>query len=154
MLGLVAIISSSAARAEDVLVSNLDQGIPPAMGGPLYDVIQPMTPGDPTSGFTAAQEFTPGLAGETLSRVFASLGGYDVGDGTFTLTAQLFANDPTTNLPTGTLLTTFTFNPATIPPPPTGADLPTFANVELDPTSTVSLDRHQGLLGGSERQLR
>ena len=80
------------------------------------------------------------------------MGGYDVGDGTFKLTAQLFANDPTTNLPTGALLTTFTFNPATIPPPPNGADLPTFANVELDPTSTVSLDATKGywvVLSGS-----
>jgi hypothetical protein len=152
VVAMLGIMTCSSVRAEDVLVGNLDQGIPPSMGGPFYDVIQSMTPGDPTSGFTAAQEFTPGLAGETLTRVFASLGGYDVGDGTFTLTAQLFANDPTTNLPTGALLTTFTFNPATIPPPPTGADLPTFANVELDPTNPVSLDPTKGywvVLSGS-----
>jgi hypothetical protein len=149
---MIAIMACSAARAEDVLVGNLDQGIPPSMGGPFYDVIQPLTPGDPLSGFTAAQEFTPGLAGETLTRIFASLGGYDVGDGTFTLTAQLFAIDPSSNLPTGTALTSFTFNPAAIPPPPSGADLPTFANVELDPTSAVSLDATKGywlVLSGS-----
>src|SRR5437764_6191244 len=122
VLAMLGIMASSAARAEDVLVGNLDQGVPPLAGGPFYDVILSPVAGDPTSGFTAAQEFTPGLAGETLTRVFASLGGYDVGDGTFTLTAQLFANDPNTNLPTGALLTTFTFNPATIPPPPPGAD--------------------------------
>ena len=140
LLAMLGIMACSAARAEDVLVGNLDQGVPPSMGGPFYDVIQSTVPGDPMSGFTAAQEFTPGLAGETLTRIFASLGGYDAGDGTFTLTAQLFANDLTSNLPTGTVLTSFTFNPASIPPPPSGADLPTFANVELDPTSTVTLD--------------
>jgi hypothetical protein len=151
-LAMLGIMACSAARAEDVLVGNLDQGVPPLAGGPFYDVILSPVAGDPLSGFTAAQEFTPGLAGETLTRVFVSLGGYDVGDGTFTLSAQLFANDPSTNLPTGALLTTFTFNPATIPPPPPGADLPTFANVELDPTSTVSLDPTKGywvVLSGS-----
>jgi hypothetical protein len=152
VLAMLGIMAWSAARAEDVLVGNLDQSVPPSMGGPKYNVIQSTTPGDSSTEFTAAQEFAPGLTGETLTRVFASLGGYDVGDGTFTLTAQLFANDPATNLPTGAILTMFTFNPATIPPPPSGADQPTFANVELDPTSTVSLDvtkRYWVVLSGS-----
>ncbi len=76
--------------------------------------------------------------------MFASLGGYDRGDGTFVLSAQLFANDAATNLPTGAALTSFAFNPATIPPPPSGSNKPTFANVELDPTSIVTLDAAKG----------
>ena len=75
VLAMLGIMACSAARAEDVLVGNLDQGVPPAAGGPLYDVILSPVAGDPLSGFTAAQEFTPGLAGETLTRVFPAWGG-------------------------------------------------------------------------------
>src|SRR4051794_14944854 len=121
VLAMLGVIVCSAARADHVLVGNLDQGVPPSAGGPLYDIILSPVAGDPLSEFTAAQEFPPGLGGETLNRFFASRGGSAVGAGSFKLPAQLFPTAPATNLPTGALLTTFTFNPATIPPPPLGA---------------------------------
>ena len=47
VLVMIGIIACSAARAEDVLVGNLDQGVPSSAGGPLYDVIQSPVAGDP-----------------------------------------------------------------------------------------------------------
>jgi hypothetical protein len=131
IFALSALLSSPlAAQAGDLVVGNLDQGNTPSN----YDTINPFIAGV-HPGYTAAQEFTTGATGTSLDKVFASLGNYDPGDGTFALTASLVLDNRTT--PTGAVQTTFSFNVASIP----GSGL---AVVEFDPTSSVSLTANTG----------
>ena len=67
------------------------------------------------SRVTAAQQLTTGPNPTSIDRIFASLGDLDSGsNGSFALTAQLFADDPSHKIPDA-LLTTFTYNAGSIP---------------------------------------
>jgi hypothetical protein len=111
------------ARAGQVLVSNLDQPV---------SAVSPST--IDTADFWA-QQFTSGISA-TLTSVKASLGEFDSGTNhDFMLTAQLFQVGSSSNTPDqGALVANFT----QVDPIPTGTG--NFANVEFDPTSSVSLD--------------
>jgi hypothetical protein len=77
-----------------------------------------------------AQQFTTSSGPVQLVSVIASLGQLDPGSGGFSLVAQLVADN--NNTPTGSVLTTFTYDPTKIP-------TSGYANVEFDPTSSVNL---------------
>jgi PEP-CTERM motif len=114
----------ASARAGQVLVSNLDQ--PPSSFSP--SIIDP-------ADFWA-QQFTTGVSASLVS-IKANLGELDAGiNGDFIVTAQLFQVTTTSNTPDqGSLVASFT----EVGNIPTG--MGNFANVEFDPTSTVSLDK-------------
>jgi hypothetical protein len=142
IFAVISLLSWSAtARAGDLVVGNLDQ--PPA------DSIQilPYFPslGGVFPGETAAQQFETGPSQTTsLDQIFVSLGNLDTGtNGSFTITAELVADNG--NLPTGSVLTTFTYNAYSIP-------TSGFSAVEFDPTSSVTLQagtKYWFLIGGT-----
>jgi hypothetical protein len=127
LLSIVALLGFWAcpftARAGQVLVSNLDQ---PVSG---------LSPSTIDPGDFWAQQFTSGVAA-TLTSITTSLGEFDSGNNqNFKLTAQLFQVTSISNTPDqGSLVAGFT----QVGSIPTGDG--NFANVEFDPTHSVSLD--------------
>lgn len=118
--------TSTAARAGEILVGNLDQ---PANGPLLYV--------DSTNYL--AQEFTTGSEPVLLESIVASLGNLDRGSGDFSLIALLYADNGSgspPDLPDPTSppapLATFTYSLGAIP-------ASGFANVQFDPTSATAL---------------
>ena len=127
-----AMASPAASRAAGVVVGNLGQ--PPVNSFQILANLPSMG----FTGVTAAQQFTTGPNPTSIDRVFASLGNFDAGtNGSFALTAQLFADDPTHQIP-GASLATFTYNAGSIP-------TFGFANVEFD-TSSIAPFRRDELL--------
>ena len=121
---------SPASQAGDiVLVSSL--------GGPTdtgsYGSIQAADRSQGTDSFAIGQEFTSAIS-ISLSKIVVSLGGFDTGPNSdFAFGAALYADNG--GSPTGTLLSTFTFNPGTIPAVPSDQ----FADITFSPGSSVSL---------------
>jgi hypothetical protein len=141
-LAMTSLLSWSAtARAGDLVVGNLDQ--------PVADSIQILpyfsSLGGAFPGEKAAQQFETGPSQTTsLDHIFVSLGNLDLGtNGSFAITAELVADN--SNLPTGSVLTTFTYNAATIP-------TSGFSVVTFDPTSAVTLQaatKYWFVIGGA-----
>jgi hypothetical protein len=128
MLALLgAFATPSVSRAGGIVVGNLDQS-PTAISS--FQILANI-PSQGLPGVTAAQQFTTGPNSTSVDKVFASLGDFDAGsNGSFSLTAQLFADAPSHQIP-GSLLATFTYNIGSIP-------TSGFANVEFD-TSPIAL---------------
>ncbi len=130
LLPLIAVMgfwaSPFTARAGEVLVSNLDQ-VPSAFSPSIID----------TADFWA-QQFTSGVPSDLVS-IKANLGELHSGNnGDFALTARLFEVGSASSTPDlGSLVATF----SQVGLIPTGAG--NFANVEFDPTGTVSLDQNK-----------
>ena len=141
ILAVLTLLSCSATvRAGNLVVGNLDQ---PVAGSISIQPFFASLGGFP--GETAAQQFETGPTQTTsLDMIFLSLGNLDRGtNGSFTLTANLVADNG--NLPTGSVLTTFTYDLSSIP-------TAGFAVVRFDPTSSVTLQastKYWLVLGGS-----
>jgi hypothetical protein len=138
-LAILAILSASATvHAGNLVVSNLDQGAQDSVQVLPYFSQFSVVPGE-----TVAQQFQTGpTQTTTLDGVFVSLGYLDPGtNGTFDITARLVADQ--NNLPTGSVLTTFTH---------TGVLTSGFGVVRFDPTSAVTLQpgtKYWVILGGT-----
>jgi hypothetical protein len=125
MLVLSGVVALQSARADTIVVGNLDQTPQDS------DLIVPYDPSIAFSGLTRAQEFNTATVAMPLERIFANIGNLDTGtNGDFQLTATLLADSSGT--PTGSPLVTFTFNASSIP-------TSGFANVEFDPVGTFNL---------------
>jgi hypothetical protein len=127
----LAVIGTSNCQAGDLIVSSLSS----PSSDLDYATVNPPDPSSGDPGFAIAQEFTSSFA-TPLLQVVVNIGGYNAGvNGDTQIIGTLFADNG--GVPTGALLTQFTYNPA---------DLLTagFKEVTFTPTTNVNLTAGTG----------
>src|SRR4051812_9886562 len=105
IVALLVFDMSPASQAGDVLLVS-------SLGGPTdtssYGSVQAADPSQGTDSFAIGQEFTSAIS-TSLSKIVASLGGFDMGPNRdFAFGAALYADNG--GSPTGALLSTFNFD--------------------------------------------